>query len=456
MNRTKKNETSPPLSKHPKVATRSNWSWRLVILSALLIFLLIVFGWSGGVAGVANLMAKSALAEKNPVVADWWLSLSKPISSSNPYSEFLRARSARQQGNLDLMASYLKSAYDHGYDPQGLQREQSLALANMGQFNDEVEQELNRWLQEPDVEIGEVVDSYANGLAALSRFDEAKKLLVAWERDSLRAPMPNYRLARIYEHFSQYELAEEEYRKATEKAPKFLKAKYSLARLQLHQRRPSEAIEFYRACESGPSALAAKAGMAQCYKAMGDIEKSRELLTSILMFDKAEFQKSYQAVDELPERFVAASELGCIETELGHFSEAKHYLELALESHPLDSIARYSYAVALRGLGMKKEAEENFERTRATRSALDQVTSLQEKIKKDSHDTAARIAIGKIILENESERTGVYWIQSVFSYDPENLDAHATLVDYYERNADGKSKNKQLIDYHRSFFTKNK
>lgn len=425
--------------------------WRTFFLSALLILLIFAFGWNGGLAGVANSMAKNALSEKNPVVADWWLSLSKPISSSNPYSEFLRARSARQQGNLELMASYLKSAFDHGYDTLKLQREQSLALANMGQMNEEVEKEINRWLQEPDVEIAEVVDSYANGLTSLSRFDEAKKLLVAWERDSPLAPVPNYRLARIHEHFSQYALAEKEYRTATAKAPKYLKAKYSLARLQLHQRRPSEALEFYRACESGPSALAAKTGMAQCYKAMGEIEKSRELLTSVLKFDQAEIQKSYQAVDESPERFVAASELGCIETELGHFSEAKQFLELALASYPLDSIARYSYAVALRGLGMKKEAEENFDRTRATRAALDQVTALQEKINKDSHDTAARITIGKIILENESERTGVYWIQSVFSYDPGNVEAHATLVDYYERKKDSESKNKQLIDYHRSF-----
>ena len=439
----------------PNLTNRKFWSRRNFLLFALFFLASSLFVWSGGIAGFANAMASNALAKKNPVAAEWWLSISKAISS-DPYSDFLRARSARHQGNLELMSSYLKTAFDRGYAPRKLQREQTLALVNMGQMTGEMEQEINHWLGEADVEVSEVVDSYSNALVSRSRFEEARKLLFAWERDYPVSPLPNYRLARIHEHLSEFNLAEIEYRKAAKKSPKFINAKYSLARLLLRQRRPAEAMEFYRECDLGPSALAAKTGMAQCYKSLGEIERASALLKVVLESDQEQIQRSFLAVDESPERFVAASELGCIETEIGHFTEGKEYLERALASFPLDSIARYSYAVALRGLGMKKEADENFERTRTTRLALDQVTILQERIIAKSRDSASRIKIGKIILENESERTGVYWISSVFSYDPGNVEAHSALVDYYEGKSDDKQKYKQLIEYHRSYIPQGK
>jgi len=455
VNRSKGNRASSKQGLRPDFAKGKFWSGRAILLVTLFFLVSSIFVWSGGIAGLANAMASNALAKKNPVAADWWLSISKAISS-DPYSDFLRARSARHQGNLELMSSCLKSAFDRGYAPRKLQREQTLALVNMGQMTGEMEQEINRWLSEPDVEVSEVVDSYSNALVSLSRFEEARKLLFAWERDNPLSPLPNYRLARIHEHLNEADLAEVEYRKSAKKSAKFVNAKYSLARLLLRQRRPAEAMEFYRECDLGPSALAAKTGMAQCYKSLGEIEKAQALLKAVLESDQLQIHRSFLAVDESPERFVAASELGCLETEIGHFSEGKEYLERALASFPLDSIARYSYAVALRGLGMKKEADENFERTRATRLALDQVTILQERINTNARDSASRIKIGKIILENESERTGVYWISSVFSYDPGNVEAHSALVDYYEGKSDDKSQNKQRIDYHRSYIPQGK
>jgi hypothetical protein len=65
-----------------------------------------------------------------------------------------------------------------------------------------------------------------------------------------------------------------------------------------------------------------------------------------------------------------------------------------------------------------------------------------------------RIQIGKIVLEHESESGGIYWIESVFAYDPNNLEAHRVLVDYYESKVDELEKNKQVLEYHRSFLKK--
>lgn len=162
----------------------------------------------------------------------------------------------------------------------------------------------------------------------------------------------------------------------------------------LDQKRPEEALKFFQSCNSGAPALAAKTGIARCYKTLGESEKALSLLKEVLTSSYEEQVDSYRSVDEIPERFVAASELGIIETELGDFVEARKHLENALDLHPLDSIARYSYAVALRGLGLQKEAEENFAITRAARIALDQVPVLQEVLSKDPQDTKSRIMLG--------------------------------------------------------------
>ena len=136
------------------------------------------------------------------------------------------------------------------------------------------------------------------------------------------------------------------------------------------------------------------------------------------------------------------------------FPDARKYLEIALKAHPLDSIARYSYAVALRGLGLQKEAENNFEITRTARASLDEVTVLQEVLREYPQDTKSRIMIGRIVLEHESERTGLFWIQSVFSYDPTNSEAHETIADFYESKRDGTPEDEKRAAYHRSFVTK--
>ena len=427
---------------------------RPVYLLLVLVCLLIAFLWSGGIVGFTNSMAKNAITTKKLDSADWWLAIARRLSSSNAETDFLQAKSERQRGNLDKMANHLKAAYNKGFDPSKLEREQTLAFASLGRFSANMEEQMNDWLDSKEGDFGEVVDAYTNGLTTISRFDRALALLKWWEHKAPWDPVPHYRIGRINEHSYQASEAESQYRKAIAKDPSFHKATYNLARVILDQRRPDEALKLFQICNVGDTALAAKTGMARCYKALGETETARSLLVEVLKSSFESLIQSQNAVDEFPERFVAASELGSIETELGNFSEARKHLESALKVHPLDSTARYSYAVALRGLGLQKEAEENFEITRTARSALDQVTGLMETLRRNSQDTKSRIMIGKIVLEHESERAGVFWLQSVFSYDPKNSEAHLTLADYYQGKKDPSPEDLKLAAYHRSFVKK--
>lgn len=449
----KSNRKSNSKSQDQENAKRTK-SLRHKALFAVLVCLLLAFFWTGGIVGFANSMAQNAIASQRLDSADWWLNVSRSISSSNALSDFLQARTERKRGNLDKMSNHLKVAFKKGFDPRRLDREQDLAAASLGRLTKEVEDRLNLWLEGPNAEVGEIIDSYANGLTAVSRFDNAMELLKVWEENAPWEPVANYRIARINEHLSRATEAEAQYKKAIEKDRKYQKATYNLARVLLDQKRPEEALKFFQSCNSGASALAAKTGMARCYKTLGETEKARTLLHEVLKSSYQDLLDSYRCMDEIPERFVAASELGILETELGDFAVARKYLEIALKVHPLDSIARYSYAVALRGLRLQKEAEENFAITRTARASLDQVTVLQEVLRKDLQDTQSRIMIGKIVLEHESERTGLFWLQSVFSYDPTNSEAHEAIANFFESKKNMTPEDKKRAAYHRSFVTK--
>ena len=335
-------------------------SWRPIGLLVLLACLLVAFFWAGGATGFANAMARSAISSKRLEAGEWWLGVSKFFSSTDAYTDFLQGRIARKRGEYESMVEHLKSALKKGFPPITLDREQALASASLGRLTPDIEESLMRWLEEPDADFSEIVDSYANGLTAVSRFDDAMELLRTWQSTDTLDPVANYRIARIHEHLSQPEDAESNYRKAIAKDPRYFKASYNLGRVLLDQRRSDEALICFQKSAKGGSALAAKTGMAQCYKTLGENEVARGLLQEVMKSSYEDLQKSYQSVDETPARYVAASELGCLETELGDFPEARKHLELALKEFPLDSIARYSYAVTLRGLGMQKEANENF------------------------------------------------------------------------------------------------
>ena len=431
-------------------SSKHNNRFRTLLLVGFVVVFLI-FQWFGGLAGSARSLATQAIESNQLDSAEYWLKISQWFESGNGESHFMRARLERKRGELDKMATSLRSAHDSGFSPSRLQREQSLALASLGRLTQDVEKELDEWLQEPTAETSEILDSYINGLTSISRYSESLELLNYWESQSPWSPIPNYRRARIQEHLSQFQLAEEQYKSAHQKDPRYAKAAYQYGRLLLQQRRPVEALVLFRKSERGLSDLAAKTGIARCLKETGKVDEARDILRQVLGNSIESQARSLRSVDDFSERYIAASELGSIETEAGNYEAAVEILKKALEVNPKDTIARYAYAVSLRGKGMVMESEQNFEIVRSARKALEKVSELQEKLRHTPDDSKVRMELGTLILEHESERTGVFWVQSIFSYDPSNEDAHRLLADWYANKANASDDDRRREEYHRSF-----
>ncbi len=419
-----------------KSKIRSTRKVRLWGLFAILFSLTLLFWSQGGVTGLAVSMAENALVRRKVSTANSWLSLAKNTFGGQSRVEYLLARVSRLNGDLPQMMEHLVKANKLGFQPDLLDREQSLANLSMGEMDAELEAKARDWISEVPNDVGLIVDAFANGLASQSRFPEATQLLEDYEKAFPRDAMVNYRFGVMNEHIRSNAKAEKEYSRALEKDPSHVQAAWRLARLKSGNNSPLESIEILKRFDFGKQSLAVKTFMAHCYEQAGELEKSRELFKFVADQGQAASLASSRVVDEFPDRFLAASELGILEVKLGNWEDAKKYLELALKENSRDFIARNSYGQVLRRLGYHEEAEKELARITEERREYDKITVLRDQINQNQSNTAARVQMGKILFKYESERFGLFWVRSALAYDAKCKDAHQFLGEYYVSKAE--------------------
>lgn len=407
--------------------------YRGVILIGVTLLAVLAFVASDSPARVAHAMARAALQRLDLVSAQQWVERARLVSSRNAATELLAARIARRQGDFEAASTLLRQAEQWGADRRDVRLEELLALAQTGNL-DQIESELATRLSEPGAPTDEISDAYANGLAFLSRFEDASSLLSAWRDDYPDDPRPRYRLGRLHEHFERWERAESAHLQAVEVADDFLPAWYRLGRVYTMLRRLDEALAAFEKCrQNAANPLAAEVELAATHRALGDTQRARELLQDVLQNPREAIDASYRDFGENPADFPAAALLGDLESEAGNLDEALKWLRLALNDNPRDLSARYSRAVTLRELGRDQEAEAEFTRVQVARAALERINPLRDRVATRPDDLEARLELGEILLEHESQKMGLFWIRSILGYAPDHAGAHQALARYYRQ-----------------------
>jgi tetratricopeptide (TPR) repeat protein len=429
---------SKPKSKTKSTPEKKQSSGKLrsFLLFGTLFALFCIFISRGGITGFAASMAEDALIRRKTSTASSWLSVAQSTFGNQGRVEYLLGRAARLNGDFPAMMQHLIKAHEAGFDADLLDREQALANLSIGEMDAVLETRARKWIAEVPNDVGLVVDAFVNGLASQSRFPEASQMLEEYEQAFPGDAMVNYRFGVMNEHIRGNARAEEEYTLALQKDPQHLQAAWRLARIISGRNSPEEALEVLKPFDYGKQSLAIKTFMAQLYQQIGNLEKSRELFKLAADQGQAASLESYRVVDETPERFLAASELGILEVKLGNWEEAKKYLEIALKEAPRDFIARNSYGQVLRRLGFNEEAERELARITEERQEYDKITVLRDQINQNQSDTAARVEMGTILFKYESERFGLFWIRSALAFDPKCKEAHQFLADYYAKKAE--------------------
>ena len=409
---------------------------------------IIAWGLFGGFCSVTNHFAVGAIQQRDFEAAESWLRLTKRLQPANAQALFLSARIARLQDDVPAMERLLDAAERHGMEADRVLLERQLSQAQSGSLG-EVELKITARLAKGDRDLSEICEAYANGLAKESRFDAALKILEAWQADQPDAPIPLYRIGRIEEYLQQLDQAKSNYRAAIDKDKNFFPAIFGLARLFLDENDAKESLQLYKRCLRMPKPAAAKIGMAMSNIILGEFESAEALLQEVVKLGSNAARLSYSSVGEPYERFVAAAELGKLLLNEEKFEQALGFLELALNENPRDVSARYSMALALRGLKRDSEAEMEFESVSKTREALQRVSSLSDQVNRSSLDVDSRIELGKLLVQYESERTGLFWLRSALVHGEGDARVHEALAEFYESHLSTEPGNERLAKFHR-------
>ena len=80
------------------------------------------------------------------------------------------------------------------------------------------------------------------------------------------------------------------------------------------------------------------------------------------------------------------------------------------------------------------------------------MSSLTEKINRSNDDVESRIEVGKLLVQYESERTGLFWLRSALAYEESNMKVHEALAEFYESHLALDPNNVRLARFHRDRF----
>ncbi len=408
--------------------------WRQVILLVALICLF-AGGWCWYVRQPAW-AAKEALRLGNDTEAEQLLEAAGKRWPQQPSwkaeVEFLRARLARHRGHLREMQTHLLAARDAGYDMKKLNREQTLAKAQLGEMRG-AERELATLLNDPQGDEQEICNAFIQGYLQIQQYEAARQLLSSWASDFPEDPRPLFLRGTVQMNAELWKEAEADFRKALAVDPKHAQSAYHLASVLLTQKHPDRAMKYFLvAAQDKALKLTALAGQGHCYRLLGKPDKSRQKLDEILEID--------------PQDVTANFELARLDLDDGEYQKARLRLEPIVAADPQHTDARYHLAIVLREQGSPAEAQEHFLAVREINEQLANASDLAERITMDASSADTRLKIARIYMQYGSRREGLMWLRSNMTIAPDHIESLRELEKYYRKRYDEEPENDRFLE----------
>jgi len=346
--------------------------------------------------------------------------------------EFLRARLARHRGELRKMQEHLLAARDAGFEYERLDREQTLAKAQLGEMRG-AERELANLLNDPRGDEQEICNAFIQGYVQIQQYEAARQLLTSWAGDFPEDPRPLFLRGTVEMNSEMWKEAEADFRKALAVDPDHGQSAYHLASVLLTQKHPDKAMQYFRiAAQDKALKLSALAGQGHCYRLLGKPEQSRQKLEEIL--------------EIAPQDVTANFELARLDLDAGNYGEAKSRLEPIVADDPRHTDARYHLAIVLREQGMPAEAQEHFMAVREINKQLADASDMAERITMDSSSAETRLKIARIHMEYGSRREGLMWLRSNLTIAPDHIESLKELENYYRMRYAEEPDNERFLE----------
>jgi len=346
-----------------------------------------------------------------------WLRFADRISFERAELHFLLARAYRRLEQFDEVETHLRRAFEMGWEVSQLEREQWLALAQTGQF-DEVNPHWATLFEAPGTDGPEISKAYVTASLAWFRIGDADRVLDAWTKDFPNDPEPHFQRGRIAETMLSWSDAVKHFRRTVELDPVRGDARLGLGTALVKQGKIEESEEHLRlACEMQPDNVTARITYAQCLSKLDRVDEARVMLGEVL--------------ESTPDNVQALLELGTIELAAGANEQSLQHLQRAAKLKPENREIIYAYANALKKNGRSEEAARHLKFVDEATKPMLRLKNIINQLLANPEDTDLRFQVGLITWRYKSREEGEHWLRSLLKIDPRHQPTHAALAEHY-------------------------
>lgn len=370
-----------------------------------------------------------------PTTAMQWVDQAGIAGHSRTKVAKLRCLAARRIGDPQLVRDAIEQFQQTGAAEREIEREKILFLAQSGELA-QVDHLLSSLLTDPDHDNRDVSISYLIGYLRVQRYMEAGLLTEALMKDAPDDPFPWYVQGKVFALQQSLNRAEEGFRKAIQRSPRWREPRLELAHLLSDSHRQREAIPLYDALlQEDRQDRDAAVGLAECFKAVGDPAQGRAILEAALANG-----------EQTPALLIS---LGRTEFEDGSWQKAAGLLRQALELQPWADDAVFLLAQCERQLGNEESADRLFAQVSEVREGIARLRTLQDQVAVQPDNEPLRLEAALLLLKYTDPEDGVVALQAIIDQNPRCREAHTALLQYFESVKPATEGSKRQAEMHR-------
>jgi tetratricopeptide (TPR) repeat protein len=386
---------------------------------------LLCYGGANAWAWYHLRQARAALDQYHPAEARRHLESCLKIWPSSVSIHLLTSQAARQDGDFQEADRQIRTCQmlTSGSNSE-IALEWALLQASAGNVR-EVEEYLNREVQQNPHVTKLVWESLVEGYVAIYRILDALAMLDHW----LRIEPSNLRAlelrGRAFYNGKSAAYAARDFRKVLEMDPTRSATRAKLVLCLLDMGSYEEALpQLERIAGENPSDPDVQVRIARCHNMLARTQQARRLLDAILA--------------DHPDHGIALRTRGQYALADQRPDQAESYLVRAVEALPNDYQSRWLLAQCLFQL-KKESAKEQLAIAEKIKESSERLGDLRSrKLSEQPLDPALHYEMGVLLIRSGHEEIGEKWLQSALSLDAGHRPSHAALAEYYEKHGDAK------------------
>ena len=362
---------------------------------------------------VALSRVRGLLDARRHDAAGRWLDVAAATSLRRAEVHFQTARLARRREDFPEVSRRLRAAHTAGWPVAELEREQWLAQAQAGQVA-EMQAHWVDLFDDPRSDGPEISRAFVIAELARIRFDDARRVLDAWEADYPDDPGPHVFRGLIHSIQLEWDDAAASYRRAIAVDRTNVEAWRGLGEALSKRLRFEQALAAWTALlEIDPTDVVAAVGRCDCLVRLGDVAIARRELDAVIA--------------RLPDDVTALDIAGRLELAAGDAARAVEWLTRAVALRPEDAELRYALGRALRLAGDRDAAREHLAFREAAADPLERLRHLLVELPRQPWDADIRAEIGDLTYHWKSHDEGLEWFRRALDVDPKHARSLAFL-----------------------------